>query len=25
MRELKAWFYSEWQRRFPHAPVQYWT
>jgi len=25
MKELKAWFYAEWQRRFPHAPVQYWT
>jgi spore photoproduct lyase len=25
MKELKAWFYSEWQRRFPNAPVQYWT
>ena len=25
MKELKAWFYAEWQRRLPHAPVQYWT
>jgi spore photoproduct lyase len=25
MREMKAWFYAEWQRRFPKAPVQYWT
>jgi spore photoproduct lyase len=25
MKELKAWFYAEWQRRFPHAPIQYWT
>ena len=25
MRALKAWFYAEWQRRFPAAPVQYWT
>ena len=25
MKELKAWFYAEWQRRFPAAPVQYWT
>jgi spore photoproduct lyase len=25
MKEMKAWFYAEWQRRFPKAPVQYWT
>ena len=25
MLALKTWFYQEWQRRFPHAPVQYWT
>lgn len=25
MREMKAWFYAEWQRRFPNAPAQYWT
>jgi len=25
MQELKAWFYAEWQRRFPQAPIQYWT
>lgn len=25
MRTLKQFFYEEWQRRFPHAPVQYWT
>ena len=25
MRAMKAWFYAEWQRRFPYAPVQYWT
>ncbi len=25
MKELKIWFYAEWQRRFPNAPVQYWT
>ena len=25
MRTMKAWFYAEWQRRFPTAPVQYWT
>ena len=25
MREMKAWFVREWQRRFPAAPVQYWT
>ena len=25
MRTMKAWFTAEWQRRFPHAPVQYWT
>ena len=25
MRAMKAWFYAEWQRRFPAAPVQYWT
>ena len=25
MRTLKQFFYEEWQRRFPHAPVLYWT
>ncbi|WP_241737934.1 spore photoproduct lyase family protein [Hymenobacter polaris] len=25
MQELKTWFYAEWQRRFPQAPIQYWT
>ncbi|MBF9144239.1 radical SAM protein [Hymenobacter sp. BT439] len=25
MREMRTWFYAEWQRLFPHAPVQYWT
>ena len=25
MRAMRAWFGAEWQRRFPHAPVQYWT
>ncbi|RTQ49012.1 radical SAM protein [Hymenobacter gummosus] len=25
MRELKEFFYQEWQRRFPQAPVLYWT
>jgi spore photoproduct lyase len=25
MQEMKAWFYAEWRRRFPQAPVQYWT
>jgi len=25
MKAMKAWFYAEWQRRFPNAPVQYWT
>jgi spore photoproduct lyase len=25
MRELKEFFYREWQRRFPAAPVLYWT
>ncbi|WP_231590755.1 spore photoproduct lyase family protein [Hymenobacter terrenus] len=25
MQAMKAWFYAEWQRRFPNAPVQYWT
>ena len=25
MKELKTWFYTEWQRRFPNAPIQYWT
>ena len=25
MKAMKAWFYAEWQRRFPHAPAQYWT
>ena len=25
MRAMRTWFYAEWQRRFPAAPVQYWT
>jgi spore photoproduct lyase len=25
MKTMKAWFCAEWQRRFPAAPVQYWT
>ncbi|WP_246455778.1 spore photoproduct lyase family protein [Hymenobacter citatus] len=25
MRTLKEWFYQEWQRRFPQAPIKYWT
>jgi spore photoproduct lyase len=25
MRELKQFFYEEWQQRFPKAPVKYWT
>ncbi|RIV25391.1 radical SAM protein [Fibrisoma montanum] len=25
MKELKAFFYSEWQKRFPDAPILYWT
>lgn len=25
MRELREFFYHEWQRRFPQAPVLYWT
>ena len=25
MKALRAWFTREWQRRFPAAPVQYWT
>ena len=25
MKAMRAWFTREWQRRFPHAPVQYWT
>ncbi len=25
MREMKAWFYAEWHKRFPNAPVLYWT
>ncbi|WP_286130487.1 spore photoproduct lyase family protein [Solirubrum puertoriconensis] len=25
MRRLKEFFYSEWQQRFPQAPVKYWT
>ncbi|MCB2379018.1 radical SAM protein [Hymenobacter sp. BT635] len=25
MRTLKQFFFTEWQRRFPHAPIQYWT
>ena len=25
MKEMKAFFYDEWQKRFPNAPVLYWT
>ncbi|PJJ59881.1 spore photoproduct lyase [Hymenobacter chitinivorans DSM 11115] len=25
MRTLKQFFFTEWQRRFPGAPIQYWT
>ena len=25
MKAMKVWFCAEWQRRFPAAPVQYWT
>jgi len=25
MRTMKQFFYEEWQKRFPHAPIQYWT
>ena len=25
MKAMRAWFTTEWQRRFPTAPVQYWT
>jgi spore photoproduct lyase len=25
MRTLRQFFYEEWQKRFPHAPLQYWT
>jgi spore photoproduct lyase len=25
MKEMKAFFYEEWQKRFPNAPVLYWT
>ncbi|WP_262385937.1 spore photoproduct lyase family protein [Hymenobacter sp. BT491] len=25
MRTMKQFFYQEWQKRFPSAPVQYWT
>ncbi len=25
MREMKAFFYAEWQARFPNAPILYWT
>lgn len=25
MKEMKAFFYAEWQKRFPNAPVLYWT
>ncbi|WP_425555456.1 spore photoproduct lyase family protein [Hymenobacter koreensis] len=25
MRALKQFFYAEWQRRFPQAPILYWT
>ncbi len=25
MKELRAFFYTEWQKRFPNAPILYWT
>lgn len=25
MKEMKVFFYEEWQKRFPNAPVLYWT
>lgn len=25
MKEMKAFFYEEWQKRFPNAPILYWT
>ncbi|GAB4035682.1 spore photoproduct lyase family protein [Spirosoma jeollabukense] len=25
MKEMKAFFYAEWQKRFPDAPILYWT
>ena len=25
MRAMRTWFVAEWQRRFPHAPMRYWT
>ncbi|CCH52198.1 radical SAM domain-containing protein [Fibrisoma limi BUZ 3] len=25
MKELKTFFYTEWQKRFPNAPILYWT
>ena len=25
IKEMKAFFYEEWQKRFPNAPVLYWT
>ncbi|WP_240699276.1 spore photoproduct lyase family protein [Spirosoma sordidisoli] len=25
MRAMKAFFYTEWQKRFPNAPILYWT
>ncbi|WP_405520435.1 spore photoproduct lyase family protein [Spirosoma sp. KNUC1025] len=25
MKQMKAFFYAEWQKRFPDAPVLYWT
>ncbi|GAB4005153.1 spore photoproduct lyase [Spirosoma migulaei] len=25
MKEMKTFFYAEWQKRFPEAPVLYWT
>ena len=25
MKEMKAFFYEEWQKRFPNAPMLYWT
>ena len=25
MKEMKSFFYTEWQKRFPNAPILYWT
>ena len=25
MKEMKSFFYTEWQKRFPDAPILYWT